>query len=112
MVDNVISFSTEKVEEPEVVKLTEDAQAKAFVDIQNDCMRYVEEIDQWYIHNGHYWEEISKKSITESARLMNRGTAITIDKAPALKRQLSSLCFAQQVGGFAEGHERRLSSVE
>jgi hypothetical protein len=36
------------------VKLTEDAQAKAFVDIQNDNARYVEEIGQWFIHNGVY----------------------------------------------------------
>lgn len=110
--DNVVPFSTTKVEKLEVVKLTEDAQAKAFVDIHNGDMKYVEENGQWYIHNGSYWEEISSLVITEQARLMNRGTAIMVDKSPGLQKQLSSLRFAQQVERLAHGDERCLLAME
>jgi hypothetical protein len=60
--ENVVHLasSTEKVEKLVPVKLSEDAQAKIFVDIQNDTLRYVEENDQWYMYNDYYWEEISK----------------------------------------------------
>ena len=110
--DNVIPFSTEKVEKPEAVKFTEDAQAKAFVDIQNGNAKYVQKFDQWYYHNGNYWEDVSKLEVIEEARLMNRGTAITLDTNPNLKRQLSSLRFAMSVEKFAHGDERCLLAVE
>src|SRR5262249_48605700 len=104
---NVPPFSTTEVEKPEAVKLTEDAQAKAFVDIQNDNLRYVEEIDQWYVHNSdtNCWEGISRLVVIESARLMNRGTAITIEKDPTLKKRLSSRGFAGSVEQFSRGDE-------
>ena len=87
-------FSTSKTENPEVVKYTEDAEAKAFVDIQNGNLRYVEENDQWYDHNGNYWEEISKLTIIEAARVMNRETALTIKGDPEAEKanQQSPLC--------------------
>jgi hypothetical protein len=59
---------------PEGVKFTEDFQAKAFVDLQDDNIRYVEENDRWYKHNSVYWEEMSRLDVIELVRLMNRGT--------------------------------------
>jgi hypothetical protein len=79
-------FSTTDTEKPEAVKFTEDAQAKAFVDIQNGTMRYVKENEQWFIHNGNYWEEVYQLSVIEAARPMNRGTAIAINKDPRIDR--------------------------
>ena len=112
--ENVIPFSTSKTEKPEVVKLTEDAQAKAFVDIQHGDLKYVEENDQWYLHNTENgcWERISTLSVTEAARLMNRGTAIAIDGNAMLKKKLGSRSFAQSVERFARGDERCLLGIE
>ena len=105
-----VAFSTSRTEEgPEAVMFTEDSQAKAFVDIHEDNLRYVEENDQWYAHNGNYWEEISKLVVTEQARIMNRGTALAIGKdIKGLKRQLSTRRFAQNVEGNSRGDERCL----
>src|SRR5262249_34104285 len=64
-----------------------------------------------YQHNGIFWEEVSQLTIVDGARLMNRGTAITIEKNN-LKRQLSSRRFAQQVEGLAKGDERCLLQIE
>jgi len=102
-----------EIEHPDAVKLTEDAQAKAFVDVHDDNLRYVEEIDQWYRHNSdnNCWEQISRLSIIEAARLMNRGTAVALDQE-ALKKKLSSRSFAQSVEGFSRGDERCLLSIE
>jgi putative DNA primase/helicase len=105
-------FSTSKTEMPEGVKFTEDFQAKAFVDLQDDNIRYVEENDQWYKYNGIYWEEISRLEMIESARLMNRGTALAVNKSPVLQRQLSSRRFAQNVEGYSRGDERCLLPME
>ena len=100
------------VEKLDTVPLTEDAQAKAFVDSHDGNLKYVEENDQWYRHNGVYWEEISRLSIIDRARLMNRGTAITLNQNSNLKKQLSSRRFAQQVEGLSRGEERCLLSME
>jgi putative DNA primase/helicase len=102
-----------EIEHPKAVKLTEDAQAKAFVDVHDDNLRYVEEIDQWYRHNSNNncWEGISRLAIIEAARLMNRGTAIALDQEP-LRKKLSSRSFAQSVEGFSRGDERCLLSIE
>jgi putative DNA primase/helicase len=105
-------FSTSKTENQEVVKYTEDAEAKAFVDIQNGNLRYVEKNDQWYGHNGNYWEEISKLSIIEAARQMNRETALTIKSDPRLKKQICSRRFAQQVEAYSRGDERCLLALD
>src|SRR5262249_47365082 len=105
-------FSTSQTERPEAVMFTEDSQAKAFVDIQDGNLRYVEENDQWYIHNGNYWAEVSTLVVTEQVRLMNRGTAITVDKDPRLKKQLSTRSFAKNVEGFSRSDERCLLSIE
>ena len=95
--ENVVPFSTSKTEKPGAVKFTEDFQAKAFVDIQNGNLKYVEAIYQWYIHNGNYWEDLSKLTVIKSAQLMNRGTALNLDKDPRLAKQISSRRYAQQV---------------
>ena len=73
-----LASSTERVENVTPVKLTEDAQAKAFVDIQNDTLHYVEENDQWYLHNDYYWEGISKLVVIKSVRQLNRRTAFNL----------------------------------
>src|SRR6266478_7097508 len=115
MVDEKVvypEFSTNRTERPETVMFTEDSQAKAFVDNQDDNLRYVEENDQWYIHNGIYWEEISRLVVTEKARLMNRGTAIALDKDTKLKKLLSTRRFAQNVEGYSRGDERCLLAME
>lgn len=105
-------FSTSKTEKPGAVKYTEDFQAKAFVDIQNGNLRYVEENDRWYIYNDYYWEEISKLTVIKSARLMNRGTALNLDKDPRLAKQMSSRRFAQQVEAYSRGDERCLLAMD
>jgi putative DNA primase/helicase len=112
--DNVVrpDFSTIKTETVDVVKLTEDAQGKAFVDIQQGNMRYVEENDQWYYHNSIYWEPISKLSIIETARQMNRKAAVSLNKGTNLKKQLCSRRFAQNVEAYARGDERCLLPIE
>ena len=73
-------FSTSKTEKPEAVKYSEDAQAKVFVEMQNGNLKYVEENDRWYNYNDYYWEELSRLTVFEAARLMNRQTALTIPK--------------------------------
>jgi putative DNA primase/helicase len=105
-------FSTSKTEKPEAVKYSEDAQAKVFVDIQNGDLKYVEENDRWYHYNGFYWEELSRLAVFEAARLMNRDTALTIEKEAKLKKQISSRRFTQQVEAFARHDERCLLAME
>jgi putative DNA primase/helicase len=115
MVDEKVvypEFSTSRTEEPKVVMFTEESQAKAFVDNFDGNLRYVEENDQWYFHNGNYWEEISRLVVTEQARLMNRGTAIAVEKDPKLKKQLSTRSFARNVEGFSRHDERCLLAME
>jgi putative DNA primase/helicase len=105
----VIPFSTEKVENPGPVKLTHDAQAKAFVDMQDGNLHYVAENDLWIIHNGYYWEPIPELSIIEGVRLLNRGTALMLNSRSAkLQKILSSRSFAVQTAKFAQGDERCL----
>jgi len=102
-----------EVAQSEAVELTEDAQAKAFIDNTDDNLRYVEENDQWYVHRpeNNCWEVISRLTIIELARLMNRGTALMIDKE-TLKRQLSTSWFAQSVERLSRGDKRCLLPIE
>jgi putative DNA primase/helicase len=46
--------------------------------------------------------------MTDAARIMNRGTAITLNDNASLKKQLSSRRFAQNVEAFARGDARCL----
>ena len=105
-------FSTTKTEKPEAVKYSEDAQAKVFVEMQNGNLKYVEENDRWYNYNDYYWEELSRLTVFEAARLMNRQTALTIPKEAKLKKQISSRRFTQQVEAFARHDERCLLPIE
>jgi hypothetical protein len=109
--DNIIvypTFSTGKVEKPEVVLYTEDAQAKKFIDIQNDIARYVEEPDQWLHWNDAYWQNTSKLEVTETIRCMNRQDALDFQGQKTLRKQMCSRRFAQNVEGFARGDKRAL----
>jgi putative DNA primase/helicase len=108
--DNIVypTFSTGKVEKPEVVLYTEDAQAKKFVDLQNDNLRYVEELDQWFLWNGHYWQAISKLDVIETIRHVNRVDALDFQGQRTLRKQMCSRRFAQNVEGFARGDSRCL----
>src|SRR5215467_6777707 len=101
-----------EVEQPEAVQFTEDAQGKAFVDNHDGNLRYVNENDQWYNYNGIYWEAINTLKVIEAARLMNRGTAIALDRNSKLSKQLSTRGFARNVESFARGDERCLLSIE
>ena len=101
-----------EIEQPEAVQFTEDAQGKAFVDNHDGNLRYVNENDQWYNHNGIYWEAINTLKVIEAARLMNRGTAITLDKNSKLSKQLSTRGFARSVEAFARGDKRCLLGIE
>src|SRR6516164_7043791 len=100
-------FSTSKVEKVDAVKLTEDAQAKKFVDAYDGDIKYVSENRSWYIHNGVYWEAIDELAIIESARQLNRSTAVLLDnRAQKIKKIMSGRRFSQQVEAFARGDER------
>ena len=101
-----------EVEQPEAVQFTEDAQGKAFVDNHDGNLRYVDENDQWYSYNGIYWEAINTLKVIQSARLMNRGTAIALDRNSKLSRQLSTRGFARNVEAYARGDERCLLGIE
>ena len=68
--DNVIYMEPDAPEieqQPEAVQFTEDAQGKAFVDNHDGNLRYVNENDQWYSHNGIYWEAINTLKVIEAA---------------------------------------------
>ena len=101
-----------EVEQPEAVQFTEDAQGKALVDNHDGNLRYVNENDQWYSYNGIYWEAINTLKVIEAARLMNRGTALTLDKGSKLSKQLSTRGFARSVEAFARGDKRCLLGIE
>src|SRR5215831_5845421 len=99
-------------QQPEAVEFTEDAQGKAFVDNHDGNIRYVNENDQWYSYNGIYWEAINTLKVIQAARLMNRGTAIALNRQSKLSKQLSTRTFARSVEAFARGDERCLLSIE
>jgi putative DNA primase/helicase len=112
--DNVIYMEPDapEIERPEAVQFTEDAQGKAFVDNHDGNLRYVNENNQWYSYNGIYWEAINTLKVIEAARLMNRGTAIALNRKSKLSKQLSTRGFARNVEAFARGEKRCLLGIE
>jgi putative DNA primase/helicase len=108
----IYEFSTVKPEKQEPVKFTEDSQAKIFIDRAGDALRYVHELDQWYIHNGDYWQEVSKLAVIEQVRLLNRETALEVEKSDKLAKSLSARRFTMSTEAYARGDERSLLSVE
>jgi putative DNA primase/helicase len=97
------------------VPFSEDDHGNEFVNKCNGNVVYVEEISQWFMYNGTYWEPISTLTMVDSARQLNRELAATIDvkseKARGLKRQLGSHRFSSKVVAFAQGDNRCLLSI-
>jgi putative DNA primase/helicase len=99
-------------QEPEAIAYTELAQAKKFIDMSDDTLRYVEELDRWFRWNGRYWENISKLVIVEDIRQMNRQDALCIPKGKGPTKQMCSLRFARNIEGFCRGDRRCLLELE
>jgi putative DNA primase/helicase len=109
--DNVVypKFSTEKVEPPpEVVKFTEHAMAKQFVDMAQDKVRYVIDTEQWLQWTGLYWEPDKKEETFQTIRDMNHKTARVLDPKGnvTVRKQMCSVRFAKNVETFAKSDPR------
>ena len=109
----VIPFEPTQAEpKPDTIAYTELSQAKKFVDLSNDTLRYVDKIDQWFRWNGYYWKVLSKLIVIENIRQMNRQDALGIDEGKGPRKQICSLRFSRNVEGFCRGDPRCLLELE